>query len=890
MAGRDLRTLFSSNDRSIAASEAFTNRQAQWQAVTVGLAEHIRHVTRADFDVADLEAPRRNILVFHGVGGIGKSTLSRKIEASLASSGHRPVQWESPTHPEMRTLPVRIDLARAAGMDFERVILTIRLAVAALGRPMPAFDLALRRYWEHNHPGEPIEDYLRRGGLLSRFSAAAALPQQIQSALSDVAQALLLPGTVGGALGHGAGALIKALRERRQSVRALAGCSRLADLLEAEPDLEALSFYPHLLAWDLARLTAGKSALPVILLDTFEDTGDRTHRDFERLLQHIVWLMPNVFFVITGRNRLQWAETCLEGQLDWTGPNTWPGLVSDAAHSGSGVSGRQTLIGDFSPEDCEDYLARRLSRDGQPLIDEPLRRIIAERSHGLPLHLDLSVMRYLELRRGGRQPQVTDFDHDFPALIARTLSDLTTEERDVLRSVSLLDAFSVPLATEVAGMSHDAPALRLTERPFIRESSSGVWPFHVHDLIRAAVRNADDGSDDRWSDQDWQRAAQRAFPALESQWRQDLRRDRAVLVGCLQQGLLLARDFRLDLGWLTDAAFQYVGDSIWEPLALPAADARSSDGLQTAADALVETLSAIARRQHEHRERTVVRLSAVLASRLLPDDLVELATYYLAKAQRDLGLTDDSRRGMQRVAAADGRLASAARRGLAHLSRLSGDFPTAVEAAGRLGWEGRHHRVLGDVWWVQGDMQRATAAYLAARSEAEEHGAVGETAMVQAHLAFAVSFADPLRADDELELVDQLLSRLSLRSSEMTVRIAALVRDAGFSADVPDRAAALLAEIGVSGISYAAAKLQLALCFHHAVLDAQDVLVDTITRLRELTRSGDYAYYVEIAYFMAGLPLPEHTAQARWINGERRTRERWRHLVQTRRSRLGTTC
>ncbi|MEV1062609.1 hypothetical protein [Streptomyces sp. NPDC050263] len=136
----------------------------------------------------------------------------------------------------------------------------------------------------------------------------------------------------------------------------------------------------------------------------------------------------------------------------------------------------------------------------------------------------------------------------------------------------------------------------------------------------------------------------------------------------------------------------------------------------------METLSAIARRQHEHRERTSGRLSAVLTSGLLPDDLVELATYYLAKAQRDLGLTDASRRGMQRVASAGGRLASPARRGLAHLSRLSGDFPTAVEAAGRLSWEGRHHRVLGDVWWVQGDMERAAAAYLAGRSEAEEHG------------------------------------------------------------------------------------------------------------------------------------------------------------------------
>ncbi|WP_307627258.1 hypothetical protein [Streptomyces turgidiscabies] len=218
--------MFSSNDRSIAASEAFTNRQAQWQAVTAGLAEHIRHATCADFDVEDLEAPRRNMLVFHGVGGIGKSTLSRKIEASLARSERRPAQWESPSHSEeQRTLPVRIDLARAAGMDFERVILTIRLAVAALGRPMPAFDLALRRYWEHNHPGEPIEDHLRRSGLLSRFSAAAALPQQMQSALSDVAQALLLPGTVGSALGHGAGALIKALRELELAERLLSRLS-----------------------------------------------------------------------------------------------------------------------------------------------------------------------------------------------------------------------------------------------------------------------------------------------------------------------------------------------------------------------------------------------------------------------------------------------------------------------------------------------------------------------------------------------------------------------------------------------------------------------------------------------------------------------------------------
>ncbi|MFJ2061378.1 hypothetical protein ACIOMM_36545 [Streptomyces sp. NPDC087908] len=126
----------------------------------------------------------------------------------------------------------------------------------------------------------------------------------MQSALSDVAQALLLPGTVGSAVGQVTGSLVRALRERRQTIRALANCLRLADLLEAEPDIDALSIYPHLLAWELNQLPAEKKVTPVILLGTFEDVGDRTHRDLERLIQRVVWLMPNCFFVITGRSRL----------------------------------------------------------------------------------------------------------------------------------------------------------------------------------------------------------------------------------------------------------------------------------------------------------------------------------------------------------------------------------------------------------------------------------------------------------------------------------------------------------------------------------------------------------------------------------------------------------
>ncbi|GGR84278.1 hypothetical protein GCM10010252_23760 [Streptomyces aureoverticillatus] len=159
--------------------------------------------------------------------------------------------------------------------------------------------------------------------------------------------------------------------------------------------------------------------------------------------------------------------------------------------------------------------------------------------------------------------------------------------------------------------------------------------------------------------------------------------------------MAIARDYSLDLGWLTEAAWTYVGDSVWEPLDL-AVGAEGEDAAATAADALVELLSALARRQHENRARTVERLVAVTDTGLLPAELSEMAVYYRAKAQRDLGHTEESRQGMQMVATG-GRLAANARRGLAPLSRLVGDFPTALEAAERLSWEGRHHRVLGDV-------------------------------------------------------------------------------------------------------------------------------------------------------------------------------------------------
>ncbi|MFP3989511.1 ATP/GTP-binding protein [Streptomyces sp. E11-3] len=789
------------------------------------------------------------MLVFYGLGGIGKTTLSRGIVEHLVDSEPHSGQWP-PLDPQIGpVIPVRVDLSRNAGSDFESVMLALRLAVTEMGRPMPAFDIALQRYWERNHAGEPLEEYLRRRTWFSRFPGVRSLSGQMQSALADVAQAVALPGTAGSLVGQAVGSFTRALRERRHRVRALAGCHRLADLLEAEPDLEALSYYAHLLAWDLSQVPAKDRATLVVLLDTFEDVGERVHRDLERLIQRMVWLMPNVLFVITGRNRLQWDDPKLEGQLDWAGPEFWPLLAG-----GADQEPRQHTVGYLSAEDCERYLCERLTFGERPVVDDRTRHLITANSHGLPLYLDLAVMRFLDLhRRQGRPPAPHEFNLDFSALVARTFRDLSPEVRRVLRAVSLLDSFSVDLAAAAAGLEHDSPALELIERPFVDGDPGAPWPYRVHNLVRDTVREADSTSEDRWSEADWQRAAQRTFDALG----REAAGDRARLVGALRQGLRLARDYGLELGWLADAAFSYVEDFVWGPIEIPAAGASApAGGIGSAAEALGIALAAIAERQRRHRSQTAEQLRTVVASGHLPAELLELPRYFLAECDRDLGNFRASLEGMQQVADAGGRLAATAGRGLVHLARRTGRFPQVRAAAEALGVEGRRDRALGDLWWTQGSMALACAAYAASRDEALATGQPGEAALSQACLAFAAAFQDRPRAAEQITRAQDALGGVSIRFAELHTQIASLARDAGVDDQVLVRAEGLVAQAMEAGLTSSVSYVRFAECLHAAVLGSADLLNQARTRLRACVHGEEFAYLAELTYLMTGQEAP----------------------------------
>nr|WTB12031.1 hypothetical protein OG546_49570 [Streptomyces antimycoticus] len=225
-------------------------------------------------------------------------------------------------------------------------------------------------------------------------------------------------------------------------------------------------------------------------------------------------------------------------------------------------------------------------------------------------------------------------------------------------------------------------------------------------------------------------------------------------------------------------------------------------------------------------------------------------------------------------------------------NRLLDEGLAAARARGRVGgrlsiatWEGRHYRVLAHIRWPHGDIDRATAAFEAARAEAEQHNAPGERAIAQTLLALVTSFTDPLRADDELTLAHQCLAQLDQRATTYYAAVAALVRDAGTDRDVTDRATALHTESTGAGLPWLTPLIHTAVAFHHAVRDAPEDLTATLDRLRETTTNGDFAYYVDIATAMGDLPQPTGSA-IQWLDGGHTVRERWRALVTARQAHL----
>src|ERR1700759_1471092 len=83
----------------------FADRETESDAFSQALV-NFRQLLDTD---ADPGATRRNILTFHGVGGIGKTTLSRRLQSWVTGGLEKTDLWGAPPRTAIATT-ARIDL------------------------------------------------------------------------------------------------------------------------------------------------------------------------------------------------------------------------------------------------------------------------------------------------------------------------------------------------------------------------------------------------------------------------------------------------------------------------------------------------------------------------------------------------------------------------------------------------------------------------------------------------------------------------------------------------------------------------------------------------------------------------------------------------------------
>jgi acyl carrier protein phosphodiesterase len=895
----DLGLLFSTNARDVTASKIFVNRDHECLAFDDAVHFHHEYVLAGDFDAQNVLAPRRNVQVFYGSGGVGKSALSRALESrhngedGAVATGWPIMQWEFE-----RSVTARIDLASEAGMDMERILLLIRTAVAKIGHPVHAFDIALSRYWEQAHPDKSLAEFLRSDSVLGRAGEALKIPDQIRESLKEISTSLGNSSTVISVASQLAAILVQGTRKRRAKRHAIQECQRLPALLEAEADVESLSYYPHLLSWDLSQLSKRlkKSFHVTVFMDTFEDVSQEANRNFEQLLQRLIWLMPNVLFVISGRNRLDWAEVTSAGKVGWSGPVSWPTLVM-----GSATEPTQHLVGYLSQDDCATFLSMRLRSGGQPLIPGPLRTRIAQESAGYPLYLDMAVARYLQIIGSGMTPEPTDFAGGFPGLISRVLRDLESEERRLLRILSLLDSFDTELAVKVADLRSESIAFRLIQRAFVEFDEEAAFPYSIHRQIRQEMQQAVD-SPDAFTTADWSRYAQRAFDELGERYHLASRTsDRITANSALNQALRLADEYHLDLDWCVDAAYLFIEDSLWEGSVRPLV----GSALASPAAALAQTLLAIVSQRTENRRgnsetlgdmmlsdlrETARVLNEVLTTDLLSGEAKDMATYYAAEALRELGSGAEAERLIRSITGRNSRMAGLAAKGLVHRLRRMGRFRELRELIEEQPREAVWLQMAGTLSWSQGLLAQAKQEYQASRGLFLEAGYLGNADELLGSLAFVCGLSGD-DGTDNVELVAEGIATMSTSRNvwaRLMAQLGASMLEADGREETASRILAISEEGKAAGLTSIQSYAHLSLCLNAALSDDPRALQQARHDLESYVTVEDFYWLLEIADFWSDQSEPEgiRPIGADWFDSVEDTRARWRQVLLIRRDDL----
>ena len=293
---------------------------------------------REDFIAAFLNAlnaprgPEPHVLVYYGVGGIGKTSLRRQLYKL--------------TEGKEGIVSAALDFDVASYRDPETALFALRKDLQQRFKcHFPTFDVAYAVYWQKTRPQTPLTK--------ENF---ALLEDSVHLAdIVHIAGAVPIVGTISrlSVLAVKGGVLLKDWWDRR-------GHTELKGLAGMEP-LEIADRLPMFWASDLKDFLEQKQRSAVLFLDTYEvlTEGERAEgklRERDAWVRELVAQLPGALWVICGREQLAWEKA----DPEW------------------GTALDQHLIGGLAEKDARQFLR------SCGIADPAIQQAIVDGSQGVP--------------------------------------------------------------------------------------------------------------------------------------------------------------------------------------------------------------------------------------------------------------------------------------------------------------------------------------------------------------------------------------------------------------------------------------------------------------------------------------------------------------------------
>ena len=394
---------------------------------------------------SDLPLREHKVLVYYGVGGIGKTRLRkelcRRLEKSRPEVGWAVLDFATPSHRDVENALSWLsqELTRKYDLRF------------------PSFELALVQYLRKSRPNSPLRreefPFLEESDMLAEaISAAGDIPGL--EVVSKITRLVLRT--------HGWVAEWWTKRRQRQ----------LYELQGMEPS-EIAERLPMLWADDLEYFMQRKGRPVVLFIDSYEalwEEGRTEGRFFVRdeWVRELIAHLPEVPWIIAGREKLRWGEL----------PDDWENCLE------------QHLVGQLDNSDARRFLV------SCGIVEEEIQRAIVKGSEGVPFYLDLAADTYLEIRRGQRKkPTPADFGTTQPKLVERFLRHLDRYETETLKVLSVPRFFDRSLFEGlIERFSTGYPATAFSELCRFSFVQEGQVPgtYTIHPLMRRSLEEHQD--------------------------------------------------------------------------------------------------------------------------------------------------------------------------------------------------------------------------------------------------------------------------------------------------------------------------------------------------------------------------------------------------------------